>query len=252
MDEPCDPTPRHLWEFVRGDLAASEFECWLQADPNIEGDLGSELYMEALSADLSDKDQLWSIRNALARHARSRPGPSCFCIRLRDVEVVDMGHYRAPTPAFEDDREWSGDVIFDTRVRVKDRGARYWWLYAARCRECSQGWLVVCEARINDVMCMRRLEAGELDAIVDEDRWPAEFESFECLLQMGHRAGRSVRWVDPMDSDLGETVTEIARAQPGVAVSEIAKLLSIESKVARKLARRAVKRSKVKITFDSV
>jgi hypothetical protein len=67
---------------------------------------------------------------------------------------------------------------------------------------------------------------------------------------MGLDAGRSVRFLDPADSSMPHTIADLARARPGIAVTEIAKLLSVEVRLATILATRAMEAEKVTITFD--
>ena len=250
MTQPLDPILKDLWKFVRGDLAASRFEQWIYTEPNLESHLGSNLYLETISTDFSDKEATWLLRTALAGHARSQSGLECLCLRLKDLDVVDMGTYRAPEPAFEKDREWTHEDVFQSLVEVKARGARYWWLWAGRCRICGQGWLVGQEERQNDLFCMRRLDDEELRAIERYDRWPTDFDTYERLLQIGLQAGRSVSFADPMDPSLGETIALLAQERPRIAVSELAVLLNLDPKLAAELAGRAVGQHDVEITFD--
>jgi hypothetical protein len=251
MKQPYDPILEHLWRFVRGDLAPSRFEKWVYRERKLESHLGGDLYLKTISTDFSDKEATWLLRTALAQHVRTRSGSDCLCIRLKDLDVVDMGAYWAPRPAFESDREWSHEDVFQSLDRVKARGDSHWWLWAARCHVCGQGWLVGQEERQNDLFCMRRLDDEELEAIERYDRWPADFDTYERLLQIGLQWGRSVRFVDPMDSCLGSTVASLAKERPRIAVSDLAALLNLDLELAAELARRAVEQEKVKITFDS-
>jgi len=250
MKQPNDPILEHLWRFVRGDLAASRFEYWVYTEPNLESHLGSTLYLQTISTDFSDKEATWLLRTALARHARSQSGLECLCLRLKDLDAVDMGTYRAPEPAFEKDHEWSHEDVFQSLVEVKARGAPYWWLWAARCRICGQGWLVGQEERQNDLFCLRRLDDEELQAIERYDRWPTDFDTYERLLQIGLQAGRSVRFVDPKDSSLCDTIVSLAKQRPRIAVSELAVLLNLDPELAAELARQAVEQQDVEITLD--
>ena len=241
----------YLWRFVRGDVPPDDFEQWVYGKPALEEDLGSSLYLEVISTNFAHKDAVWSLRNVLGRYLRSRPSPDCMCIRLRDLDVVDMGNYRVPSPAFEREREWSHDDVFDHLEEVRVRGAPRWWLCSARCRTCGQGWLVGQESRQNDVFCMRRLDTEEIRAIEREDRWPSDFDSYERLLQLGLDFGRSVRFVDPEESSLGATIVDLARARPGISVIELATLLNLDRALATRLARRALREDGVEIVFET-
>lgn len=130
-----------LWAFVRGDVPAVEFEKWVYREPRLESELGAELYLVTVSASFSDREAVWSLRCALAVHARNRTSPNCTCIRLTSVAVVDMGSFDARPPAYEAGRKWSDQDVFRTLERVADRGSDFWWLWAARCSACGQAGL---------------------------------------------------------------------------------------------------------------
>ena len=251
MNDHESPRRLYLWRFVRGDLPPIEFERWVYAEAPLEEDLGNSLYMEVISTNFADKEAVWSLRGALGRHLRSLRSPNCMCIRLRDLDVVDMGTYNAPAHTFEQDHEWTHEDVFDHLEEVKVRGARHWWLWSARCRTCGQCWLVGQEERQNDVFCMRRLDAEEIQAIEREDRWPADFDSYERLLQFALDSGRSVRFIDPEDSSLGTTIVDLARARPRISVGELSTLLNLDRALATQLARRASEEHGVEIALDS-
>ena len=250
MSAPADIT-EHLWAFVRGDVPVVAFEKWVYAEPRLEGELGAELFLTAISTDFANREAVWSLRCALAAHARGRVSPDCLCIRLRALDVVDMGHFQAPPPAFEAGREWTHKDVFRSLERVADRGDPYWWLWAARCRACGQGWLVGQEERQNDVFCLMRLDAGQLREIVARNLWPRDFDSYETLLRIGFERGRRVRFAEPMTSSMNETIADLARARPGIAISEVARLLNLDPTTATEMARKVVERDGVRITFDS-
>lgn len=239
-----------VWEFVRGDSPGDVFEKWLYAEPGLEEVLGKDLHLSAISTDFANKEAVWNLRCLLADYARTPAMTGCLCIRLRIVDVVDMGEFQAPRPAFESDRSWSHEDVFRTLDRLKDRGSPFWWLWAARCRVCGQGWLIGQEERQNDVFCMKRLEPDALREIVENGRWPTDFDLYETLLRLGSSAGRSVRFVDPLASSMNATVVDLATARPGISVQELAKLLAVDVELARELARRAVDAKGVEITFD--
>ncbi len=251
MNQSDETTRLHLWRFVRGDESARVFEHWAYDEPTLEARLGGDLYLELISADFRDAEAVWSLRDRLGAYVRSLPGPDCRCIRLRDLDIVDMGWFRAPAPAFEQDREWSHEDVMGTLVEVRRRSEPYWWLWAARCTACGQGWLVGSEERQNDIFCLQRLDEAELRTVEEQDRWPKDFDSYERLLQIGRDAGRSARFVDPLDSSLADTMADLARARPGIRVSDLARLLNLDIDLAAELARQAEARADVTITFDT-
>jgi len=250
MKHPADPIELQLWRFVRGDASLHAFEQWVYGESALERRLGTELHLELIALDFGDQDAVWSMRARLGSFLRSLPGPGCCCIRLWDLDVVDMGTFAPWTPAFEQDREWSHEDVMGTLAEVRRRGDPYWWLWAASCSACGQAWLVGSEERQNDVFCLRRLDENELRRIEEQGRWPDEFDRYEQLLAIGLGAGRSVRFANPLASSLRDTVADLARERPGIAVSELAKLLNLEDDLAHALARRAVDQDQVTISFD--
>ena len=84
-----------------------------------------------------------------------------------------------------------------------------------------------------------------------DDRWPPDFDRYETLLEMGLRAGCSARWVDPLDgSSLPEVIVDLARARPGIRLSEIARLLALDASLARTLAERVLAKEGIAIAVD--
>ncbi len=97
---------------------------------------------------------------------------------------------------------------------------------------------------------MRRLEPEIAERVLKDDAWPQDFDRYETLLRLGLEAGKRWRFVDPLNSSLPWTAADIAKERPGISVSEIAELLNLDPDLAKKIARKAVKEKKVKITFD--
>jgi hypothetical protein len=161
---------------------------------------------------------------------------TCSCATLVDPAVVDMSDTSTTLDLFE-------------RIRV--RGEPYWWLYASRCTDCGQAWLVAQEERQNDVLLLRRLTQVEVSRLIDDDAWPADFDMYETLLRLGRQAGHRVRWVDPIDdSSLGWTMADLARQRPGISVKELAELLNIDEETAAIVADRTVIDHGVEIRMD--
>jgi len=167
--------------------------------------------------------------------------PGCYCAELAESAVLDMG-----SSLYAAEGELS-DAALETLDVTKERGEPRWWLSARRCRECNQDWLVAQEERQNDVYCLRRLTSVEANAIVAADRWPPDFDSYESLLEMGARAGRSVRWVDPMDSSLEASIEELVRSRPSIRIPEIARLLDLDEMLARTLTTRVARENGLSI-----
>jgi hypothetical protein len=248
-----EKTHRRLWRFVRGDDEPEDFARWLYQESTLEAQLGEDLYLDLIMSDLRSAHETWSMRERLGAHLRSAPGPPCYCIRLRDLDVVDWGRFAAPAPAFEDreDRDWSHEDVMDTLEEVGRRGDPHWWLWAARCTACGQGWLVGSEERQNDLFCLRRLDDLEQRAITENGQWPADFDRYERLLELGHELGRSVVFESVMGSSLEVTMADLARERPGIGVRTLARLLNLDIESAIRLARRASRAQGVTIKMDA-
>jgi hypothetical protein len=233
------PVLARIWSFVRRETEPRDFEAWICADDAVERELGAALYLDAISTDFRSPEAVDALRDRLLDHARAATNAGCRCIELRDVAVVPMMG------------EGSEDV-FLTLDEIRKRGGERWWLYVSWCHACDQWWLVGAEERQNDVFCLRRLTADEGRAIVDEDRWPTDFDTYEALLELGVRSGYRVAFVDPMyGSSLSASIEELARARPGIKVTELARLLAIEVPVARILAERvAGEKQHLEIALD--
>jgi hypothetical protein len=240
-----------LWRFVRGDDPVRVFEPWAYRESTLEARLGPELYFDLIATNFRDAEAVWSLRDRLGAYLRSLSGPACFCVRMRDVDIVGMGSSGARVPASEKDREWSGAGVMDSLREIAKRGELYWWLWSARCSACDQAWLVGSEERVHGIWCLRRMDDAELRAIQDEGRWPDDFDSYERLILIGGWGGCTVSFFDPRDASLESTLTELALARPRITISELAMLLNIGTDRAVELARRAVANAGAKITFDS-
>jgi len=161
----------------------------------------------------------------------------CRCSELPETGVIDMCDTAS---------------TFDHFDRIKERGDPFWWLYAARCASCKTEWLVAQEERQNDVILVRRLTQGELSRILQEDRWPPDFDQYETLLRLGRAAGHTVRWADPVNgSSLEWTIADLARQRPGISVAELAELLDLDEDITSTIADRAVIKHGVSIRIEN-
>ena len=226
-----------LWRFVRGDMSASEFEAWVYRDETIETFLGPEVYLDLISVDFGSEKSTREIGLHLKTLLLEKfPDQICRCVRLADSAIVDMGEH---------------EEIFKTLIRTNERGKPYWWLYTCQCSQCSTHWLVGSEERQNDVFCLRRLSAEESKNISARNLWPDYFDAYESLLQMGKDFGRSVRFLDPLNSlSLSSTIEDLAKNRPGIRLSELTSLLNLDAEIAQTLALKAVADAGVEITLD--
>lgn len=170
---------------------------------------------------------------------------SCRCPRVPDLAVIGMG-----SSAYVGAGQLS-DAVLESFEVVKERGEAYWWVSLQQCSVCGQGWLVAQEPRQNDVFCLRKLDVQQRAAIENDDQWPSDFDNYEQLLELGLKAGHSVRFVDPLEAGSQSwTVEDLARARPGIRVTEIARLLNLEPRIASLLAKRVARATGVSIEVD--
>lgn len=231
-----EPGLARLWEFVRGDLEARDFERWCYHEDTAETILGPTFQGLLNDTDFRDVVAIDKLRVWVESTLRARPNQVCFCLSVSNLGVVDMG-------AHQD--------VFASLQEVAVRGAPRWWLWAARCNACNQGWLIGSEERQNDVYCLRRISPETLSDIMERDQWPADFDRYETLLQIGRAAGRAVRFIEPLSSgSLVATIEDLARERPGIALSELAGLLNLELETARTIAIAIAGKERLAVDLD--
>jgi hypothetical protein len=233
-----DPFLVDLWRFVRGDAESAEFERWIyrQSD-ELESRLGKGPALDVLGADFRSTEAVAGLRRILCEYAERVSNLECRCVTLPNVAVIDMG----------DDSE----RVLTTIEERRSRGEPFWWLWCGECTRCGQWWLVAQEERQNDVFCLRRLADGEAIALVEHNNWPSDFDSYEALLRLSLNAGKSVQFAEPEEAkSLRWTIADLAKARPGIRVSELAELLNLDLETALTLAKRAVRDDAAVIEFD--
>jgi hypothetical protein len=233
-----DPFTLEMWRFVRGDIEPRDFERWVYAQADeFECRLGAQNALDVLSADYGTPTAVAEVRKLLrAFAAQASLSLPCRCVTLANVAVVEMGS--------------PGDELATIDER-RSRGEPWWWLWCGECSRCGQWWLVAQEERQNDVFCLRRLDADEVNELLQNHVWPSDFDSYESLLRLGHDAGVMFRFVDPEEaSSLRWTIADLAKARPGIRVAELASLLNLEPDMARMLAERAIREDGVAIQLD--
>ena len=218
----------NLWRFVRGDAESAEFEQWIYAHSDeLESRLGKRTAIEVLVSDFRSPEALARVTRTLREYAERVSDLECRCVTLPNVAVIDMGEESEPVLATIEER--------------RSRGEPFWWLWCGECTRCGQWWLVAQEERQNDVFCLRRLADDDATALVEHNIWPSDFDSYEALLRLGLTAGKSVRFAEPEEAkSLRWTIVDLAKARPGVRVSELAELLNLDIDMAETLAKRAV------------
>lgn len=228
-----DADTEALWRFVRGDTSPRAFEQWVCTTPDLEGELGARLYMQAISAAYDHPDKVDAVRKEIESFLVTCRPAACACLEMRDLHVVMMGDH---------------ERLFRTLVEVKRHGAPLWWLGIERCTACGQHWLVAAEERQNDVYCLRRMSGDEAVRALAGGGWPADFHRYETLIRLGIAAGIVFRFLNPMEQR--HTLADLARERPGIRVSELAHLLALDVEVAARVAREAVALDGVDVTFD--
>jgi len=233
-----DPFLADLWQFVRGDGELAEFEQWIYAHSGeLESRLGKQQTLEVLASNFRSREAVGGVRQLLREYAERESELECRCITLPTLAVIDMGEESEPVMATIEER--------------RPRGEPFWWLWCGECTRCGQWWLVGQEERQNDVFCLRRLNGDDVTGLVETNVWPPDFDSYEALLRLGFEAGKRVRFDDPEEAkSLRWTIADLAKARPGIRVSELAELLNLEINTARVLARRAERDDGAVIEFD--
>ncbi|TPG04332.1 hypothetical protein EAH84_15455 [Sphingomonas oligophenolica] len=108
--------------------------------------------------------------------------------------------------------------VFETIENVREHGGDAWWLHLSRCRACGQHWMIAQEERIFDEDFLRRLDADEASRISIEGEWPAEFLTYERVLETGHALGvRPCIFMDRLAPSLVWTVEDLKRERPDIS-----------------------------------
>lgn len=212
-----------LWAFVRGETAPKTFEQWIFDQADLEDPLGA-LHWELLSADYSDRDAVWHLRQALGSALdRYR---LCGCPRVRDLSALDMG-----TDPFV-------QTVVATLDEVVGSQPETWWRYISRCRCCGTNWLVAQEERIYDAFFMLRVSDDVVDR-AQAGEWPERFSTFEDVLSLGRQVSRPCRFLNAFDSGLIWTAEDLLLQRPAIQAAEIAHLLGLTEPHATALMRKA-------------
>jgi hypothetical protein len=161
---------------------------------------------------------------------------ACICNELQDLCDIGMGHE---------------DNAFRTLDKRADFGEECWWLSLFSCSNCGQDWLVACEQRVYDVWFLKRTRAEIAKQIVELRQWPSVFRSYAELLRLALERGHSVCYLDPADSiELSGAVEDLAKAKPGITISELYALLPIDLSTTRHIARKVCRQTGVVVDFS--
>lgn len=55
-----------LWQFIRGDMKTADFTAWLYANEEIELFLGADLYLDTVSTNFENKNDVENLKQILA------------------------------------------------------------------------------------------------------------------------------------------------------------------------------------------
>jgi hypothetical protein len=202
-----------LWKFVRGDLAAPEFESWLYNNEKLEDALGSALHFELISANYRNHEDVFDIQEKLRTFLR--PPLKCECLPLPDRTIIPMGC------------DGLDKRFFATVQEIRSYERNLWWLHLSHCKVCGQNWMIAQEERIYDDYMVKRLTEEEASLIIHTDKWPDDFLTYEKVLKVGQALSKACRFFDPMSYSLIDTVKDLRRDRPEITTAEMATLLGI-------------------------
>ncbi|MCC7025921.1 MAG: hypothetical protein IT265_03120 [Saprospiraceae bacterium] len=221
-----------FWALFRFKISIREFEKWVYSNANLETELGSENYLELISLNFKDKGDEGIIRNLIETIIKDLEY-KCSCVKLSSIDTIGMG--------------LDQDDFIGTFEQIKERGSKYWWLYMSKCKICKTYWLIAQEERHNDDFHLLKLNKEQISNILYNNVWPNEFDNYEDLLILSKNAGHSVRFMDPLNSSMIYTVTELAKNRPNINTKEISELLNIELEVANQIAKKAMEKENLEI-----
>ncbi len=126
--------------------------------------------------------------------------------------------------------------VFATVENVVDHGGDAWWLHLSQCQACGQHWMIAQEERIFDEHFLRRVNVNEANCISTNGEWPAEFLSYERVLQTGHAMGiRPCVFLEPLSPSLTWTAEDLRKERPDISAEEVALLLGVTAAQAKRL-----------------
>ncbi|MEP3226622.1 MAG: hypothetical protein ABJO01_11655 [Parasphingorhabdus sp.] len=203
---------KHLWQFARGDWQRKGFEDWLYSQDGLEGFLGEELYLELVSCDFSNSEEVWKLRQSVAEAIDKYR--QCECPKIRDLDFIPMG--------FDGDDE----RFFANLTEILNYGEKKWWLYISKCGRCETLWMVGQDDRHYDDYFLNRISNHQLDNAQKGD-WPELFFTYERMLALGRDLSTAPIYCDPASPGLKWTVEDLLKERPAITQDEISDVLGI-------------------------
>jgi hypothetical protein len=150
----------NLWKFIRGDFETGEFEQWVYASDELKAWFGNDLYLWCLGVAYHDPHRVWEFRQQLQTVVDGMAPRGCRCITWRNNQKIQLG---------------PGEEWLTIRDQFKTLRRRTPWLSLLQCPTCEEFWYTALDTDGDDYFLHRLDEAG-MTAILEEDRWPEDFD----------------------------------------------------------------------------
>ena len=207
--------------FIRGDVELQEFEKWFYSQQNLEEIFGKEFYLDFILAKVNSLSEIHNAKKKLVEKMDELFPRYCECLLLSDDNVTHMGSEL-------------DEKVFATLDKIKSYGQSKWWLDYFKCKICNQPWLVAEDQRINDVNYLKRITTSDEEGIINNNAWPPYFQTYAELFKIAKKYNIKVRWLDHASS-LEWAVEDMIAENKHITVKEIAYLLDIKIKLAKKI-----------------
>ena len=197
-----DLSPNQLtsfWMYVRGDSSDEKFEEWLYKDAEIEEVLGSHDYLEAISVDFRQSQNIADFKAMLAKALPSLA--PCSCHTKPNYSFVTLG-------------DWSTND-FELAEREIDG---LFWLHRLVCKTCGTNWMVAEEGVIYDVRLIFRGIEANVSAV----------STYHGLLKAAANTGAFFGYADPMNSiEIPIAIKSLIEETPNIPIDEIIAILPV-------------------------
>jgi hypothetical protein len=154
-----------IWKFIRGDLAAAEFEQWVYKIPQLEKLLGNSLYLDLRVCNYQKRNQVEKIKKALEFAVDQIMPRECDCLTWLDNQKIPM----------DINSRWE---IFSAAFAILVK--RTPWLECVRCNSCGQHWYIATDT-IEDTYYLYRLGDEEASHILQKGSWPPVFNNLAAV-----------------------------------------------------------------------